>query len=119
MTKTRVSPRLMAWIAVTVGVAVVAYLIGHHGSSSTTTLTGPGIAIAEQGGGSAYVRPYESSTREPVGTAYPIPGEVSWSDSSGELHSGGWPPCLPVGKTVRVKSIEVVQRTGTVVWVQC
>jgi len=47
MTKTRASPRLVAWIAVTVAVAVVAYLIGAgHNGSSTVTVVGPGIADA-------------------------------------------------------------------------
>ncbi len=127
MTKTRVSPRLVAWIAVTVAVAVVAYLIGvGRGGSSTVTVIGPGIADASQGGGTAYVGADEPLNKQPYGFAYSIPADVSWSDSSGELHSGNQPPCLPLAKAVHVKNIEAIQftvphglTTGTIVWVQC
>ena len=127
MTKTRVSPRLAAWIAVTVAVGVIAYLIGvSHSGSSTVTVVGPGIADASQSGGTAYVGAGEPLNEQPDGFAYSIPPGVEWSDSSGGLHEGGEPPCLPFAKAVRVKNIEAVQftvpggaTTGTVLWVQC
>jgi hypothetical protein len=128
MTKTRVSPTLVAWIALTVAVAVVAYLIGvGHAGSSTVTVIGPGIADASSGGGgTAYVGAGEPLNKQPYGFAYSIPADVSWSDSSGEEHFGSRPPCLPIAKAVHVKNIEAVQFTvptgggsGTVLWVQC
>jgi hypothetical protein len=135
------SPRLVAWIAVTVAIAVVAYLIGHHRGSATVTVVGPGIADLAQGGGTAYIGAHEPLNAQPYGFAYSVPPYVEWSDSSGGLHDGSRPPCLPVAQAVHVKNIEAVQftvpqgsttgtvlcqftvpqgsTTGTVLWVQC
>jgi hypothetical protein len=126
MTKGRVSITLLAWLAVVVLAAGVGgYLIGHH-HSATITVTGPGIANASSGTGTAYVGADEALDKAPSGFAYSLPEDVNWSDSSGALHQGGRPSCLPLAKAVRVKDIEAVQfavpggaTTGTVVWVQC
>jgi hypothetical protein len=126
MTTEKVSIRLLAWLAVVVLAAGVGgYLIGHH-SSARVTVTGPGIADASSGTGTAYVGADEALNTPPSGFAYSLPEDVNWSDSSGGLHQGGRPPCLPLAKAVRVKNIEAVQfavpggvTTGTVVWVQC
>ena len=126
--KTRIT--VLAWIAVTIAVGVLAYLIGvNHSGSSTVTVTGPGIAdsFGDGSGGTAYVGADEPLNKQPYGFAYSIAAkDLTWSDSSGTLHFGGPPPCLPFGKAVRVKDMEAVQvtipqgtTTGTVVWVQC
>jgi len=119
---------LAAWITVTVAVAIVAFLIGHrHGSP--VSITGPGVAdsFGDGTGGTAYVGAGEPLNRQPYGFAYSIAAKsLTWSDSSGGLHEGGAPPCLPFGKAVRVKDMEAVKfktpdgaTTGTVVWIQC
>jgi hypothetical protein len=117
---------LAAWVAVVIAVGVVGYLVGEHRSSSTVTVTGPGIADLARGSGTAYVGANEPLNRQPYGFAYSIPSDLSWSDSSGSLHEGGRPSCLPSAKAVHVKDIEAVQfatpdgaTTGTVLWVQC
>lgn len=126
MTKQRVPVRLLAWIAVTIALGVVAFLVGHRGTSSTVTVTGPGIADLGIGAGTAYVGANESLNRQPYGFAYSIPQGISWTDANGSLHDGGRPTCLPPAQGVRVKDIEAVQfstpggvTTGTVLWVQC
>ena len=126
MTKQKIQMRVIAWVAVTVVIGVVAYLIGHSGGASTITVTGPGIAEASSGTGTAYVGADEALNKPPSGFAYSLPEDVNWSDSSGGLHQGGRPSCLPLAKAVHVKDIEAVQfavpggvTTGTVVWVQC
>jgi hypothetical protein len=127
MTTQKVSTRVLAWVAVTVAVGVVAYLIGiGHGGSSTITVIGPGTADASSGGGgTAYVGAGETLNRT-WGFAYSIPSDVEWSDSSGEVHEGSRPPCLPPAKAVSVKNMEALQftipsglGTGIVLWVQC
>jgi hypothetical protein len=126
MMKEKLSIRLLAWVAVVViAVGVGGYLIGHHGSA-TVTVIGPGIADAGSGTGTAYIGADEPLKSSPFGFAYSLPPDVIWSDSSGGLHEGARPPCLPLAKGVRVKNIEAVQFaiprggvTGTVVWVQC
>lgn len=126
MTKTRVSPTLVAWIAVTVAVGVVAYLIGSQRQSSPIAIVGPGIGLAAQGNGTAYIGAHEPLNKQPVGPAYSLPEYIPWSDSSGEMHEGSHAPCLSPAKAVYLKNIEAVQFTiphgvteGTVVWVQC
>jgi hypothetical protein len=126
MAKQKIRIRVIAWVALTAAVGVVAYLVGHSGGSSTITVTGPGIADLGQSGGTAYVGAGERLNRQPYGFAYSIPTDVSWSDASGSLHDGGRPSCMPVGKAEHIKNIEAVQftipdgtTTGTVLWIQC
>jgi hypothetical protein len=126
MTKQRIPARLVAWAVVVVAVAVVAYLAGHRGTSSTVTVTGPGIGDLGSGSGTAYVGANEPLNKSPYGFAYSMPGDINWSDANGGLHQGGRPSCLPVAKAVRLKNIEAIQftipggvTTGTVIWVQC
>jgi hypothetical protein len=130
MQKTRVT--VVAWIAVTVAVAIVAYLIGHHrGPSATATVSGPGVVgLSSGGGGIAWIGAgltpkTAGGLRSASGLAYRVPADVEWSDSSGNTHIGSSPPCLRVGESVRVKQIGAVRFTvhgttaGTVLWIQC
>jgi hypothetical protein len=117
---------LWAWVLGTVlVVGVGGFLLGRQGRSDAF-VTGPGIAVDTASGGTAYIGADEPLKRAPYGFAYSLPANVTWADTSGEVHDGGRPPCLAYGHGVRVRNMEAVQfplpgggYTGTILWVQC
>ena len=94
-------------------IAGVAFLAGERQGNRTTVLTG----IAYTG--------MNEATVTVAGWSYGIPGDVTWFDSQGTEHAGGWPSCLRgVGRHVRITFAAVpVTAQGDswrqVLWVGC
>jgi hypothetical protein len=94
-----------------------AFLAGeHHQQRAMTVLTGV-----------AYVGAHEASVTV-GGWVYGLdgPGNVSWTDSQGSIHTSGWPACLTgPGQHHRIRFGEVpVTAAGggmwrQIVWVDC
>jgi hypothetical protein len=89
------------------------YFAGVHHGSRTTVLTG-----------NFYVGDHVTTAR--IGDwAYGTSGSVSWVDGQGSTHDDGWPDCLRMGSTVRVRFGEVPVQGPSgeswrqIVWFDC
>lgn len=87
---------------------------------------GPGIVYATPSEGTAYIGVNEPLKHQPYGVAYKFSPNTTWLDSTGGIHDGSRPSCVPYYHAVRVRRMEAVTypidggtAEGTVVWVKC
>jgi hypothetical protein len=116
--------RVAVGVLIAVAVGVGGYLLGHK-RSDQSLVTSAGVALASQGGGTAWLgagQPVDRAT----GFAYSLPQSVEWTDADGSVHEASHPTCLPYDHPVRVKNMKALEfstpaglTTGVVVWVQC
>lgn len=95
-------------------IACGTFLVGERQGNRTTVLTG----MAYTG--------INEATVTVAGWSYAISGNVTWLDSQGTEHVGGWPGCLrSVGRRVPITfgAVPVTAPDGSswrqVVWVDC
>lgn len=74
-----------------VAALLIGYLVGSHRTSVTNVATG----TAQVGD--------RTATITSDGYGYGVSGSVTWIDSTGTLHEGGWPACLTPSSTPTVR----------------
>lgn len=115
-----------AWATVLVLLVGAGGFVAGRNWQTGNVISSPGIADASPGGGTAYIGAHQPLNRQPSGSAYLLPSHVTWIDSTGTMHEGSQPSCLPYYHAERVTSIEVTKvplgggaYTGTVILVRC
>jgi hypothetical protein len=106
---------LSAVVAVVIAVAAfgAGYVIGGDNAAHPPVYTADGYVGADQ------------ASFQVGDTTYGFESSVSWTDSAGSFHDGGWPECLP--KLQEVAGVRFAAATlwvgqvgaSEVVWVDC